>query len=264
MAKKPEKNVGAPPWMVTFADLMALLLTMFVLLLSFSTMDVDRYKKIAGAMSESFGLSALTRLSGMIEVEGFFTGKHIKQVAPKAAISIDLPDVIGETPMENEALEALPDEMSEDQMADEAIQENLRRVLASVLDGKQISIEESGDQTIITFTDEIAFPAGSERLAETFLPTMDKLISVLAEAEGQIIVAGHTDDRPISTARFRSNWDLSTARAVSVVHQILKSGKIAPERVTAQGYADSRPLVANDSPENRALNRRVEISIRKR
>ena len=150
------------------------------------------------------------------------------------------------------------------EMADEAIQENLRRVLASELEGKQISIEESGDQTIITFTDEIAFPAGSERLAETFLPTMDKLISVLAEAEGQIIVAGHTDDRPISTARFRSNWDLSTARAVSVVHQILKSGKIAPERVTAQGYADSRPLVANDSPENRALNRRVEISIRKR
>ena len=264
MAENPKKSGGAPPWMVTFADLMALLLTMFVLLLSFSTMDVERYKKIAGAMSDSFGLSALSRLSGMVEVEGFFTGKHIKQVTPKPVVSIDLPEVIGQTPMEIEAPEALPEDIAEDQAAAMEVQENLRRVMASEIEGEQISVEESGDQTVITFTDEIAFPAGSEQLAETFLPIMDKLISVLTEAEGQIIVAGHTDDRPIKTTRFRSNWDLSTARAVSVVHQILKSGKIAPDHVTAEGYADSRPLVANDSPENRALNRRVELSIRKR
>ena len=78
---------------------------------------------------------------------------------------------------------------------------------------------------------------------------------------GTIAVAGHTDERPIFTSRFRSNWDLSSARAVSVIHHILQETDIPPYRMVVQGYADSRPLVPNNTEEQRALNRRVEISV---
>ena len=98
-------------------------------------------------------------------------------------------------------------------------------------------------------------------LSSTILPALVKLAKVLAVNKGQILVAGHTDNAPISTARIRSNWDLSTQRAVSVVHYLLEVSIINPARITAQGFADSRPLDPNDTPEHRARNRRVEISV---
>jgi len=94
------------------------------------------------------------------------------------------------------------------------------------------------------------------------LEILDRVAKALAETNGQLMVSGHTDDVPISTGRYRSNWDLSSARASSVVHYLLKNKLIAPGRISATGYADSRPLVPNNSAENRATNRRVEITIR--
>jgi len=81
----------------------------------------------------------------------------------------------------------------------------------------------------------------------------------VVDTPGGVVVAGHTDNVPIHTARFRSNWELSSGRAVSVVHSLLKNPEIDPSRVTIEGYADSRPLVPNDTAENRAVNRRVEM-----
>ena len=83
----------------------------------------------------------------------------------------------------------------------------------------------------------------------------------LAEIEGRIVVAGHTDNIPIRTARFRSNWDLSAARAVTVVHRLTEQNGLDEGRFLIEGHADTEPLVANDSAANRALNRRVELTI---
>lgn len=93
------------------------------------------------------------------------------------------------------------------------------------------------------------------------LPAIDRIVEILARAEGGILVSGHTDNQPIFTSQFRSNWDLSTERAVSVVHRLLKDKKIDPKRITAMGFGDSRPLKSNDTPEGRSVNRRVEIAI---
>jgi chemotaxis protein MotB len=84
---------------------------------------------------------------------------------------------------------------------------------------------------------------------------------VLSEKSGEILVQGHTDNIAISTSRFRSNWELSTARAVSVAHELLTERVLNPQRLTVSGYSDTRPLVKNDSKENRAFNRRVEIVV---
>jgi len=90
---------------------------------------------------------------------------------------------------------------------------------------------------------------------------MARISKVLATKPGKITVAGHSDNIPISTGRFRSNWELSSARAVTVLHSMLRNKDIVEDRVVVEGFADTRPLVDNDSPQNRAKNRRVELII---
>ena len=90
---------------------------------------------------------------------------------------------------------------------------------------------------------------------------MDKITAVLQDKSGKIVVAGHTDNIPIRTGRFRSNWELSSARAVTVLHAMLRNPNIEEERVQVEGHADTNPLVDNDTSENRAKNRRVELIV---
>jgi chemotaxis protein MotB len=94
------------------------------------------------------------------------------------------------------------------------------------------------------------------------IPIIERVVEVVGNCTGDVVVSGHTDDRPISSSRYRSNWDLSAARAVSVVHELVLNREIPADRVVAAGRAETSPLAPNDSAENRALNRRVEISIR--
>jgi chemotaxis protein MotB len=105
------------------------------------------------------------------------------------------------------------------------------------------------------------FPSGSAELLDEFSPLITKIRGLLKETEGHIYVAGHTDNVPIATSRYRSNWELSSARAVSVVHKLIETGEIPPNRIHVQGHGDTQPLHANDSHKHRALNRRVEIVV---
>ena len=91
------------------------------------------------------------------------------------------------------------------------------------------------------------------------LDVMNRIGDAVVKSPGKVVVAGHSDDVPISTKRFRSNWELSSARAVTVVHALLQNPDIEATRVLVEGHADSHPLVPNDSSENRAINRRVEL-----
>ena len=222
---------GAPRWMVTFADLMALLFAFFVLLLSFSDVDSDSFRRNAGPMREAFNKPA-----GVLPVAG--SGTAIERTVS-----------IGLQPFQRQ------DEWRSD------ILDTLRSALADEIARRLIIIVERDDAVVIRFPASTAFASGSDRLRDQVLATLERIAGVLAATEGRILVSGHTDDVPIATAKFRSNWDLSTSRAVSVVHRLLADERVDAARVTARGFADSRPLAANTSPENRAANRRVEIAI---
>lgn len=221
---------GVPRWLMTFADLMALLFALFVLMLSFSEIDSDKFRKNAGPISAAFTGTA--------------------QIIPDTSVAIPLPPSEAEQPIEELIREW------KDQILD-----HLRTSMPREIASKEIILVEKEYEVIIRFPDATAFPSGSAELKDRVLAILDRIGEVMADASGQILVSGHTDDVPISTAAFRSNWDLSTARAVSVIHYLLDAGRLDSGRVTAQGFADSRPLAANDSPENRAVNRRVEIAI---
>ncbi len=218
----------APRWMVTFADLMALLLALFVMLLSFAEIDSDSFRRNAGPISEAFNT------------------KFRIEAIPKPSKSIRLKlDSEGAEPTyikRTRFLNHLKDEMAEE------------------IEKSMVEVLEKDRDIVIRFPDKAAFASGSMILSKSILPALDKIANFLEASEGQVTVAGHTDDTPISTGKIRSNWDLSTARAVSVVHHLLATTKVTADRITAQGFADSRPLAPNATPEGRAKNRRVEIT----
>ena len=114
---------------------------------------------------------------------------------------------------------------------------------------------------LIRIRERGSFGSGRAELKQEFLPILKMIAEVLNQRDGHFIIAGHTDDIPIETRRFRSNWDLSAARAASVVHFLIQEGDVDPERMEIRAMADNEPLVPNDSWENRATNRRVEISV---
>ncbi|WP_156504532.1 OmpA family protein, partial [Oleiphilus sp. HI0066] len=122
-----------------------------------------------------------------------------------------------------------------------------------------IELETQGRKIIIRVEEKGSFSSGSAHLEDDFLPILDKLVDLLGSVQGRISIEGHTDDVPIKTKEFPSNWDLSAKRALVVAHGLMESGDLDPRRVSVSGFADSRPLVANDSTEHRAKNRRVEI-----
>lgn len=231
------KKRESPRWLVTFADMMTLLVALFVMLLSFAEIDSDSFRRNAGPISEAF---------------------NIIPIAPTLPKSQRQDLRMGPSDAELRALQKAKLRA----LQKEEFLDNLRTQMSREIAEAQVEVLEKGDQIIVRFPARSAFPSGSMELSPMILPALDKIARVLlVENKGQILVSGHTDNTPISTERIRSNWDLSTQRAVSVVHHLLESAVIDPARITAQGFADSRPLEPNDTPERRARNRRVEISI---
>ena len=359
---------GAPGWIVTFADLMSILLTFFILILSFSVQDEEKYYDLVGSVREAFGTQNELILAGMVELFGNPYNDFAVTMTPVPIATISLPDVgagagygdqptdddvtlgnpaapredmpsapmaelteelppealDGDTPIalltdpeamfSEEALFAIPDgvdieatteaatdmdgpapaqpldapaepspeieaarlaeavereiarrESEAEQAAllrSDQIREELAAALANELEGDVLSIDGNKTEITIRFPDTVAFGSGSDILKDSIGPALERVAEVLAATDGQILVSGHTDSIPISNGRFRSNWDLSTARAVSVIHRLKEAGAIELSRMAAVGYADTRPLAAETSPENRALNRRVEVTLR--
>ena len=251
--RRPKARSGSPAWIVTFADLATLMLTFFILLLSFAEMDVEKYRAMANSMASAFG-------SG--NVLGESVGGSPLTLIESDTISLPRPD---------ESLAEEPqfiDERSDDPMMTEVpggiidLASRLISELESEVASQALSINYDTRKVVIRFAEDATFQSGQAALKPGMVAIIERVVEVLSSCTGDVLVAGYTDDRPIVSNRYRSNWDLSAARAVSVVHELVLSRALPAERVTAAGRAETNPLAPNDSPENRARNRRVEIAIR--
>ena len=252
--RKSKKAGGATGWIVTFADLMTLLLTFFILLLSFSEMDSEKYKAIAQSMAVSFGVAWIQG----DKAGGQLTLIESDTVPPPTSEQVVTPP---ETPSIVDDVEIGQPAQVKIDAGLEALAEELVQKLEQEIISNALDVSFDTEKVIVRFSEEATFTSGSEKLKEDMLPIIDKIVTALAQCEGDITVSGYTDNQPITSGRFRSNWDLSSARAVSVVHQLVINQKIDANRVMAAGHAETNPLVSNDTPENRAINRRVEIKI---
>jgi chemotaxis protein MotB len=269
----PKCDAGLPPWLATFADLMSLLMCFFVLLLSFAEIDAARFKKMADAMKDAFGVQreipAMEIVKGTsVIMQEFSPGKpeptpleEIRQMTTEVEREhLDVKDKSLEELDIDTAKAAMQAKLEKEvQQQAEELQEMLDEEIIEGL----IEVEQEDTKIIIRIQEKGSFPSGRATLDPAFFQVISKITDVIATTPGKIIVAGHTDNIPISTARFRSNWELSSARAVTVVHAMLSDAALDQNRFLIQGFADSRPLVPNDSRENRALNRRVELIIQR-
>ena len=163
--------------------------------------------------------------------------------------------------VETEAQRQLMKEIAEEENARSAAR--LRQLLAKQIAEGSIAVEFDHNAVAIRIMEQGSFPSGSAELTSEFLPIIPILQQALTETPGAIAVEGHTDNVPIHTQRYRSNWELSSQRAVTFAHALMNGSSLSPNRFMIVGYADSRPRAPNDHWKNRAENRRVEILIRR-
>ncbi|MBO2633717.1 flagellar motor protein MotB [Shewanella indica] len=283
---------GAPMWLATFADLMSLLMCFFVLLLAFSEMDVMKFKQIAGSMKYAFGVQNKVEVKDIpkgtsvialefrpgrpdptpIEIINQQTNEMTQQILEYQEGDDDSAGGVQQQRGEQRGGEAsaTAQEQAEDkkiqeqQAAQDQINEQVKKMAEAlnkeIVDGA-IEIESLGQQIIIRIREKGAFASGSGFLQPRFKPVVQAVGELLKDVPGIITVSGHTDDMQISNELYSSNWDLSSQRAVAVAHELVKVPGFDASRMKVVGMASTAPLVPNDSPENRARNRRVEISI---
>ncbi len=254
---------GLPAYMGTFADLMALLMCFFVLLLSFSEMDALKYKMVVKSLDNAFGVQREIAANEIPKGTSIIAQEFSPGDPKPTPLQQVRQDTIDET---RDALEVQMDaeqvaKQEAEELAEQA--ENFKEALEQEIVDGLIDVETQYQRIVIRIREKGSFPSGDARLNRNFIPILDKIHDVLAKTSGKIAVAGHTDNIPISTPRYRSNWELSTSRATSVVHEFLKRGEIPADRFVLEGYAETQPLMPNDTSENRAKNRRVEIIVLK-
>ncbi len=230
--EEPEEcEEGAPAWMVTFADLVTLLLTFFVLLLSFANTDEQMFNEMKGSVKDAFGVSKESR--------GTFEKEKSESVSSR-------PEIIK---LEKENNKMLRD---------------IRKLINKLgLKGSSMmKLEKDGLK--ITIKGQALFAPGRTKINESVFVLLDEFKKQLDKYKGfTLVVEGHTDNIPIKSSLFPSNWELSSARAISVIRYFMEELDVKPKRLLAVGYADTKPIATNDTPEGRAENRRVEFRLKK-
>jgi chemotaxis protein MotB len=247
----PAEDKGAPKWVVTFGDLMSLLLCFFVLLLSFSEMDRQKYKLVAGSLAKAFGVQRQEKShespKGATMVSLSFDQDLIPQHRKEEYVSMSENDSNSD---EYSAMKAM-----------EALGEELKAALEGKLKGLEdkVEIEVEGNKTIIRLQGGATFDSGYADIKRPFIPILEEIGQRLRDTDGDIIVAGHTDDVPIHGGRFDSNLKLSIGRAAEVAEFMIDKAKIPPQRISTMGFGEYRPAFSNDTADGREKNRRVEI-----
>ncbi|MDJ0918676.1 MAG: type VI secretion system protein TssL, long form [Woeseiaceae bacterium] len=250
----PPPDKGVPAWVMTFADLMTLLMCFFVLLLAFSEMDVQKFKQLSGSMKEAFGVQTEVKVKSIPKG----TSLIAQEFSPGKPEPTALNQVRQFTIDSNRnTLDALNREIAETREHAKKLRLALRDEIAK----GAVAIETDGKKIIIRILENASFDSGKADVKPQFKPVLAKITALLDNAFGEITISGHTDNVPISNDEYSSNWDLSTNRAVRVAHELLGKARINEKRITVTGHADTRPVAPNDTPENRAKNRRVDISI---
>jgi chemotaxis protein MotB len=252
---------SAPPWIVTFADLMVLLMCFFVLMLSFSSVDAEKFKLMSGPMQQAFGVQTEAIATG--EAKG--TSLDAQEFSPAAPEPTDKNEVRQHTvdsdlnTLDLGLQQRLRELKAQEDAADQQAQQ-LRAIFRQEVDDGKLLIRQEGTNVTIQLLEKDSFPSGSADLEASSVETLGKVGSLVSAMTGAITVSGHTDNLPVRPGGpYRSNWDLSAARAASVGHELLAAG-LDPVRLMVTGHADTQPRAANDSPANRALNRRVDIT----
>ena len=208
---------AASSWVLSFADMILLLMCLFVFLYSVALSDAARFRDIVSGLRSTFG-----------------DNSEAQPTVPAAASAA----------------------------AAATAAQRLRNAFATEIDSGLIDIREHQDSLTIRMGDAGAFASGDATLTSMSLSLVSQVAQIAKDRHAQLIIGGHTDNVPVRGGRYRDNWELSAARAIAVVRELVEHQAVEPALIQAQGFADTHPVASNDLPYGRALNRRIEIDIR--
>lgn len=222
---------GALRWVLTYADMITLLMAFFIMLYSMSVLNMAKFQQVATSIKSGFG--------GMVEGQGR--------------------SILGSSEQFNLKLSPIPDDIAG--VPDQTMKKIQTMIKDEKLENKvRLRVDERG-LVISLATDKVLFGPGRATLSGSAKKIIDAVADTLKDVPNEIRVEGHTCDLPIRSSEFPSNWELSTARATNVIRYLIDKKGFQPDRLSAAGYADSRALVPNTSESNRAINRRVDIVV---
>lgn len=249
-----EESTGAPKWVVTFGDMMSLLLVFFVLLLSFANMDIVKFKELMGSIQNAFGVQ--TQNVTLINIP---TGDGIMELSKEISASKEQADI--KKAQEKMELLDISQEQIDSLRTNDSLEllGELEKFIEETDLEEQVAISAIPDGVLMEIKGSLMFDTGEAEIKENAIPMIKKITRVVRSSPYEVIVEGHTDNVPIRSMLFPSNWELSSARAGAVVRVLLEEEEIDHTRFCAVGYADTRPIADNDIPENRAKNRRVNF-----
>ena len=239
-----KERVGHDRWLVSYADFITLLFGLFVVMYAFAKSDQKHQRQVSSAIDSAF--QSMGILPGLANRSSELAGRE------DAVVPVNV--IMGE-----EALS--PAEVKDDLTR---VQRELTQTLSNQVAAHTVSIQMGRDGLVISLREAGFFGSGSATPKPAALPTLRQIAASLGKTSYDVRVEGHTDNIPIHTAQFDSNWELSTARATSIARLFLTMGTIPPERISAAGYAEFHPVSTNQTAEGRALNRRVDLIVKPR
>lgn len=231
--KKPEKKGISQEWLTTYSDTVTLLLTFFVLLYSYSLVDISKFKAAANSISAALN-----------------NGKSVMFHLDDSSKSGDAPIVGSDTSGSKQAVTETKDVYN---TVSDFVDENSL--------GSYVTIKQGDRGVYIQFNDEILFDTGKDEIKPEGIPSLNKISELIRKLPNNIVIEGYTDNVPISGSKFSSNWELSSARALSVLKYITEGRGLDPKRFSIAGYGEYSPIASNDTPAGRQQNRRVNILI---
>lgn len=226
--RRSEEHENAERWLLTYSDLITLLLAFFIMMYVFSKRDAYKYDEVASHLKTIF--SGGTGVAG----KGSVTATSPIDMPSRGASSGEI----------------------KRQLEGEFMDKNREKP-----GGENISVLSDERGVVIRVLDKTFFDEGKADLKEGAKDALDRIVPIIKNIDNHIRIEGHTDNVPINTAEFKSNWELSVRRATEVVRYLIEKRGLAPERASAAGFAEHRPVAVNNSPKNRALNRRIEIIV---
>jgi chemotaxis protein MotB len=243
-----EEHVNHERWLITYADMITLLMVLFIVLFSMSQLDLAKYEKLKASLSGAF--------AGSKPIQG---GDGVLEAGTSP---IAMPGIA------TQAQQALANQQAQQAAAAAEHQqlEQAKEQLGAALEkvglagGVRLTVERRGLVVSIA-SDQVLFDPGQATLKPAGRVIIQQLAGPLAALHNPIRIEGHTDDVPIASGSFPSNWELSTARATTVLRELAASHAIAADRLSATGFADTQPMASNATPAGRARNRRVEILV---
>lgn len=258
--RKPEEPPkGAPAWQSTFADLMNLLLCFFVLLFSMSTVDAQKFEEVVASFNQTFSIFT----AGATAIgDGVLVSNGVSQLN-------ELDEYINSTgkmddgEIVSEDVASAQQQMEEAQMEEaEELAEKIQEAIDEEGMGEDVDLEFTTQYVQLTLKGALLFDSGSTLLKDEAKPVLDQVGVILESyAEGTIEIEGHTDNVPMSGAKYSNNDELSSGRALSVFNYLLSVTNLDPANIKHAGRGEYIPIADNSTAEGRAKNRRVEIKI---